>query len=164
MSPSLLDVSLSEQYYLKTAFNFLPAKWKLNMRISRTGSQGSDPSPSIYFSPFAYASVKTIFFYCIKQWSPTFLVSGTSFLENKFSTDQGRSEEGKLPDDSGTLHFLYTLFYYWGGNGNPLQCFCLENPVDRGAWWLQSMGSQKLGHDWATNTYSIIITLWYIMK
>ena len=21
------------------------------------------------------------------------------------------------------------------GNGNPLQCSCLENPVDRGAWW-----------------------------
>ena len=22
-----------------------------------------------------------------------------------------------------------------GGNGNPLQYFCLENPMDRGAWW-----------------------------
>ena len=22
-----------------------------------------------------------------------------------------------------------------GGHGNPLQYFCLENPVDRGAWW-----------------------------
>ena len=22
-----------------------------------------------------------------------------------------------------------------GGHGNPLQCFCLENPMDRGAWW-----------------------------
>lgn len=21
------------------------------------------------------------------------------------------------------------------GHGNPLQYFCLENPVDRGAWW-----------------------------
>ena len=21
------------------------------------------------------------------------------------------------------------------GNGNPLQYFCLENPMDRGAWW-----------------------------
>ena len=21
------------------------------------------------------------------------------------------------------------------GNGNPLQYFCLQNPVDRGAWW-----------------------------
>ena len=22
-----------------------------------------------------------------------------------------------------------------GGNGNPLQCSCLENAMDRGAWW-----------------------------
>ena len=22
-----------------------------------------------------------------------------------------------------------------GGQGNPLQCSCLENPTDRGAWW-----------------------------
>ena len=39
------------------------------------------------------------------------------------------------------------------GNGNPLQCSCLENPMDRGAWWLQSMGSQRVGHNWVTNTY-----------
>ena len=29
------------------------------------------------------------------------------------------------------------------GNSNPLQCSCLENLVDRGAWWLQSMGLQE---------------------
>ena len=23
-----------------------------------------------------------------------------------------------------------------GGNGNPFQCSCLENPMDRGAWWV----------------------------
>ena len=33
------------------------------------------------------------------------------------------------------------------GNGNPLHCFCLGNPMDRGAWWLQSMTSQRAGHD-----------------
>ena len=30
-----------------------------------------------------------------------------------------------------------------GGNGNPLQYSCLENPMDRGARWLQSTGSQR---------------------
>ena len=31
------------------------------------------------------------------------------------------------------------------GNGNPLQYFCLENPMDRGAWCrLLSMGSQRV--------------------
>ena len=27
------------------------------------------------------------------------------------------------------------------GNGNPIQYFCLGNPMDRGAWW--AMGAQK---------------------
>ena len=36
-------------------------------------------------------------------------------------------------------------------NGNPLQYSCLENSMDRGGWWAtQSMGSQRVGHDWAT--------------
>ena len=31
-----------------------------------------------------------------------------------------------------------------GGHGNPLQYSCLENPMDRGADWLQSIGLHKL--------------------
>ena len=33
------------------------------------------------------------------------------------------------------------------GNGNPLQHSCLENPMDREPDRLQSMGSQRVGHD-----------------
>ena len=29
-----------------------------------------------------------------------------------------------------------SAFFIVGGNGNPLQCSCLENPRDRGAWWV----------------------------
>ena len=29
---------------------------------------------------------------------------------------------------------------YGGGNGNPLQCSCLENPRDGGAWWAAVYG------------------------
>ena len=39
-----------------------------------------------------------------------------------------------------------------GGNGNPLQYFCLENPMDRGAWWVTVHGVSKSGtrlSDWA---------------
>ena len=36
-----------------------------------------------------------------------------------------------------------------GGNGNPLQCSCLGNPVEE-AGGLQSMGSQRVEHDLAT--------------
>ena len=33
-------------------------------------------------------------------------------------------------------------------NGNHLQYSCLENSIDRGAWWAtQSMGLQRVGHD-----------------
>ena len=35
------------------------------------------------------------------------------------------------------------------GNGNPLQCSCLENPRDREAGGLPSMGSHRVGHDWS---------------
>ena len=39
------------------------------------------------------------------------------------------------------------------GHGNPLQYFCLENPMDRGAWGgLQSMGLQRAGHNGAATT------------
>ena len=33
------------------------------------------------------------------------------------------------------------------GNGNPLQYSCLEDYMYRGAWWLQSVGSQRVRHD-----------------
>ena len=32
-------------------------------------------------------------------------------------------------------------------NGNPLQYSCLENPMDRGAWWATAYGPQRVGHD-----------------
>ena len=33
------------------------------------------------------------------------------------------------------------------GNGTPLQYFCLENPMDRGAWWAAVHGVARVGHD-----------------
>ena len=33
------------------------------------------------------------------------------------------------------------------GHGNPLQCSCLESPMHRGDWWLQSMGLHRVRHD-----------------
>ena len=34
-----------------------------------------------------------------------------------------------------------------GRNGNLLQYSCLENSMDRGAWWATVHGSQRVGHD-----------------
>ena len=38
-------------------------------------------------------------------------------------------------DATERLHFHFSLSRIGEGNGNPLQCSCLENPRDGGAWW-----------------------------
>ena len=38
------------------------------------------------------------------------------------------------------LHFRFSLSCTGGGNGNPLQCSCPENPKDGGAWWAAVYG------------------------
>ena len=38
----------------------------------------------------------------------------------------------------------------WEGNGNILQCSCLENPMNRGAWQATVHGVARVGHDLAT--------------
>ena len=38
-------------------------------------------------------------------------------------------------DTTERLYFHFPLSCIGEGNGNPLQCSCLENPRDRGAWW-----------------------------
>ena len=38
------------------------------------------------------------------------------------------------------LHFHFSLSCIGEGNGNPLQCSCLENPRDGGAWWTAVYG------------------------
>ena len=39
------------------------------------------------------------------------------------------------------------------GNGNPLQYSCLENPMMEKPVRLQSTGSQRVRHDWATSLH-----------
>ena len=45
-----------------------------------------------------------------------------------------------------------------GGNGNLLQYSCLENPVDRGAWWATVHGVTELDttEQLSMHTYSVI--------
>ena len=38
------------------------------------------------------------------------------------------------------LHFHFSLSCIGEGNGNPLQCSCLENPRDGGTWWAAVSG------------------------
>ena len=41
----------------------------------------------------------------------------------------------KESDTTERLHFHFSLSCFGEGNGNPLQCSCLKNPRDGGAWW-----------------------------
>ena len=43
-------------------------------------------------------------------------------------------------DTTERLHFHFSLSCIGEGNGNPLQCSCLENPRDRGACWAAVYG------------------------
>ena len=74
-----------------------------------------------------------------RQWHPTaVLLPGKSHGQ--------RSQVGCSPwgrEESGTtewLHFHFSLSCVGEGNGNPLQCSCLENPRDGGAWWAAIYG------------------------
>ena len=48
----------------------------------------------------------------------------------------GREES----DTTERLHFHFSLSCIGEGNGNPLQCSCLENPRDSRAWWAAVYG------------------------
>ena len=50
-----------------------------------------------------------------------------------------------LPANAGDIRDMGSI--PGGGHGNPLECSCLENPMDRGTQGLHSIGSQRVRHD-----------------
>ena len=53
----------------------------------------------------------------------------------------GLQSMGSLESDTTErLHFHFSLSCIGEGNGNPLQCSCLENPRDGEAWWAAVYG------------------------
>ena len=74
-----------------------------------------------------------------RQWHPT-----PTLLPRK--SHGRRSLVGCSPwdheesDTTEQLHFQFSLSCFGEGNGKPLQCSCLENPRDGGAWWAAVYG------------------------
>ena len=77
-----------------------------------------------------------------RQWHPTpVLLPGKSHGRRSLvgCSPWGREES----DMTEQLHFHFSLSCIGEGNGNPLQCSCLENPRDGGAWWAAVYGVTK---------------------
>ena len=74
-----------------------------------------------------------------RQWHPTLrLLPGKS---HRWRSLVGCSPRGlEESDTTEWLPFHFSLSCIGEGNGNPLQCSCLENPRDGGAWWAAVSG------------------------
>ena len=74
-----------------------------------------------------------------RQWQPTpVLLPGKPHGRRSLvgCSPWGREEL----DITERLHFHFSLSCIETEYGNPLQCSCLENPMDRGAWWAAVYG------------------------
>ena len=74
-----------------------------------------------------------------RQWHPTpVLLPGKSNEQGSLvgCSPWGREELNMAEQ----LHFHFSLSCIGEGNGNPLQCSCLENPRDGKAWWAAVYG------------------------
>ena len=81
-----------------------------------------------------WAGLKTV-----RWWHPTpVLLPGKSHGRRSLvgCSPWGREES----DTTEQLHFHFSLSCIGDGYGNPVQCSCLENPRDGGAWWAAVYG------------------------
>ena len=77
-----------------------------------------------------------------RQWQPTpVLLPGESHGQRSLV---GCSPWSRYESDTTEqLYFHFLLSWIGEGNGNPLQCSCLENPRDGGAWWAAVYGAAQ---------------------
>ena len=92
----------------------------------------------------------------IKRWAIHLIADVRPARVLPFAPKQGFPGDSDGKDstcDAGDLGLIPGLGRSPGeGYGLLFQYSCLENYMDRGAWWarLQSMGLQRVGHDWVT--------------
>ena len=74
-----------------------------------------------------------------RQWHPTpvLLLRKSHGRRSLVGCSPWGCEESETAEQ---LDFHFSLSCIGEGNGNPLQCSCLENPRDRGAWWAAVCG------------------------
>jgi len=108
-----------------------------------------------------------------RQWHPTsVLLPGKSPGRRSLV---GCGPWGHIKSDTTEwLHFHFSLSCIGEGNGNPLQCSCLENPRDGGAWWaavygvtqswtrLKQLSSSSM--DWSTPAHYFSLSSQSLLK
>ena len=112
--------------------------WPLEERISIQDQRWSLPTWSFFVSKYFWSIIEIG---RRRQWPPTPML----LLRNSHGQ---RSLVGWGPwgwEESDTIEWLHFHFYFslsciGEGNGNPLQCSCLQNPRDGEAWWAAIYG------------------------
>ena len=126
-------LSLFSSYY---ALLCIARGWKPTNDISQTSLSTGFPYNSIYLS----CSIVSNYLrphglqYQRRRWhlTPVLLPGKSHGRGSLVGCSPWGSEES---DTTERLHFHFSLSCIGEGNGNPLQCSCLENPRDRAAWW-----------------------------
>ena len=95
-----------------------------------------------------------------RQWHPTpVLLPGKSHGWRSLvrCSPWGRKDL----DTTERLHFHFSLSTIAEGNGNPLQCSCLENPREGGAWWaaLYGVAQSRTRLKWLSSSSSSLLHL-----
>ena len=116
-----------------------------SITVSTTLSRSSGVNHSLPSRQYHCALVTPRNYVCLiclfrrRQWHPTpVLLPGKSRGQRSLvgCSPWGQEES----DTTERLHFHFSLSCIGEGNGNPLQCSCLENPRDGEAWWAAVSG------------------------
>ena len=103
------------------------------------------------------------------KWYSTMMEKAMATHSSTLAWKLPRTEEpGRLQsmgslesDTTERLHFHFSLLCIGEGNGNPLQCSCLENPRDGEAWWATVYGVAQSRTRLKRLSSSSSIVLWY---
>ena len=109
-------------------------RWRSLVGCSPWGRWELDTTEQLHF----HFSLST-FMHWRRQWHPTPVLlpwKSCGWRSLVGCSSWGRKES----DTTERLHFHFSLSCVGEGNGHPLQCSCLENPRDGGAWWAAVYG------------------------
>ena len=117
-------------------FRFANKLSRKSLCLTRSYLENTSSVGAYFLNP---GLLEVLLYFQRRQWHPTpVLLPGKS---HGWRSLVGCSPWGRWElDTAERLHFHFSLSCIGEGNGNPLQCSCLENPRDCGAWWAAVYG------------------------